>query len=87
MHGVTSWMPAYGPDGGSPLGWTLDVMWRLPDGFRYTTEFLIASACLTFKEERAGFVSLSGVPPPSPTDRLRSQETTATRTLIDARRR
>ncbi len=61
VHGVTSWMPAYGPDG-SPRGWTLDVMRRLPDGFRYTMEFLIASACLTFKEEDAEFVSLSGVP-------------------------
>jgi lysylphosphatidylglycerol synthetase-like protein (DUF2156 family) len=54
-------MPAYGPDG-SPQGWTLDVMRRLPDGFRYTMEFLIASACLAFKEEGAAFVSLSGVP-------------------------
>jgi lysylphosphatidylglycerol synthetase-like protein (DUF2156 family) len=62
VHGVTSWMPAYGTGGGSPQGWTLDVMRRLPDGFRYTMEFLIASACLTFKEEGAGFVSLSGVP-------------------------
>jgi lysylphosphatidylglycerol synthetase-like protein (DUF2156 family) len=61
VHGVTSWMPAYGPDG-TPQGWTLDVMRRLPDGFRYTMEFLIASACLTFKEEDARFVSLSGVP-------------------------
>jgi lysylphosphatidylglycerol synthetase-like protein (DUF2156 family) len=61
VHGVTSWMPAYGVDG-SPRGWTLDVMRRLPDGFRYTMEFLIASACLTFKEEEAEFVSLSGVP-------------------------
>jgi lysylphosphatidylglycerol synthetase-like protein (DUF2156 family) len=37
-------------------------MRRLPDGFRYTMEFLIASACLTFKDEGASFVSLSGVP-------------------------
>ena len=37
-------------------------MRRLPDGFRYTMEFLIASACLAFKEEGAAFVSLSGVP-------------------------
>jgi lysylphosphatidylglycerol synthetase-like protein (DUF2156 family) len=61
VHGVTSWMPSYGADG-SPQGWTLDVMRRLPDGFRYTMEFLIASACLAFKEEGAAFVSLSGVP-------------------------
>ncbi len=60
-HGVTSWMPAYGPDG-TPQGWTLDDMRRLPDGFRYTMEFLIASACLAFKDEDAEFVSLSGVP-------------------------
>jgi hypothetical protein len=62
VHGVTSWMPAYPPGGGAPQGWTLDVMRRLPGGFRYTMEFLIASACLTFKEEGAAFVSLSGVP-------------------------
>ena len=62
VHGVTSWMPAYSPGGGAPEGWTLDVMRRLPDGFRHTMEFLIASACLTFKEEGASFVSLSGVP-------------------------
>jgi lysylphosphatidylglycerol synthetase-like protein (DUF2156 family) len=62
VHGVTSWMPAYAPGGGEPQGWTLDVMRRLPDGFRYTMEFLIASACLTFKEEGARLVSLSGVP-------------------------
>ena len=61
VHGVTSWMPSYGPDG-TPQGWTLDVMRRLPDGFRYTMEFLIASACLAFKDEDAEFVSLSGVP-------------------------
>ena len=62
VHGVTSWMPAYGPGGGEPRGWTLDVMRRLPGGFRHTMEFLIASACLTFKDEGAEFVSLSGVP-------------------------
>jgi lysylphosphatidylglycerol synthetase-like protein (DUF2156 family) len=62
VHGITSWMPAYGPGGGDPEGWTLDVMRRLPDGFRYSMEFLIASACLTFKDEGARLVSLSGVP-------------------------
>ena len=46
-------MPAFAAGGGPPQGWTLDVMRRLPDGFRYTMEFLIASACLTFKEEDA----------------------------------
>ena len=44
------------------MGWTLDVMRRSPDGFRPTMEFLIASACTTFREEGAGVVSLSGVP-------------------------
>ena len=62
VHGVTSWMPAYGPGGGDREGWTLDVMRRLPGGFRYTMEFLIASACLAFQDEGAEFVSLSGVP-------------------------
>ena len=55
-------MTMYGPGGGEPIGWTLDVMRRAPGGFRYTMEFLIASACLAFKEEGARLVSLSGVP-------------------------
>lgn len=62
VHGVTSWMPIYGRLGGEPLGWTLDVMRRLPGGFRYSMEFLISSACLTFKEEECQRVSLSGAP-------------------------
>src|SRR3954468_3406566 len=62
VHGVTSWMPAFSTDGGSPTGWTLDVMRRSPDGFRSSMEFLIASACLAFRDEGAAFVSLSGVP-------------------------
>jgi membrane associated rhomboid family serine protease len=62
VHGVTSWMPFHGSGGGDPSGWTLDVMRRLPQGFRYSMEFLIASACLTFKEEGCPVVSLSGAP-------------------------
>src|SRR3954449_7722363 len=62
VHGVTSWMPAYATDSGSPTGWTLDVMRRAPDGFRSSMEFLIASACVAFQGEGAAFVSLSGVP-------------------------
>ena len=61
VHGVTSWLPVVAP-GGQPRGWTLDVMRRLPDGFRPVTEFLIASACLAFKEQGADLVSLSGAP-------------------------
>ncbi|QMW68259.1 hypothetical protein H4N58_03205 [Mumia sp. ZJ1417] len=36
-------------------------MRRLPDGFRYTMEFLIASGCVAFKEQGYAMVSLSGV--------------------------
>lgn len=61
VHGVTSWLPVHSP-GGEVRGWTLDVMRRLPDGFRPVTEFLIASACLSFREQGASFVSLSGAP-------------------------
>ncbi|MFE7718719.1 bifunctional lysylphosphatidylglycerol flippase/synthetase MprF [Nocardia rhizosphaerihabitans] len=61
VHGVTSWLPVYAP-GGEIRGWTLDVMRRRPDGFRPVVEFLIASACRTFKEEGAEIVSLSGAP-------------------------
>ena len=61
VHGVTSWLPVYSA-GGTVTGWTLDVMRRLPDGFGPVTEFLIASACLSFREQGAAFVSLSGAP-------------------------
>jgi len=62
VHGVTSWMPILEPGRDKPVGWTLDVMRRLPDGFRYSMEFLISSACLTFKEADCRVVSLSGAP-------------------------
>jgi lysylphosphatidylglycerol synthetase-like protein (DUF2156 family) len=61
VHGVTSWLPVYSA-GGKVTGRTLDVMRRLPDGFGPVTEFLIASACLSFREQGAAFVSLSGAP-------------------------
>jgi phosphatidylglycerol lysyltransferase len=61
IHGVTSWLPVFSP-GGEVHAWTLDVMRRLPDGFRPTTEFLIASACLEFQEQGCSYVSLSGAP-------------------------
>ena len=61
VHGVTSWLPVFAP-GGEIRGWTLDVMRRLPDGFRPVTEFLIASACLAFQSSGAQLVSLSGAP-------------------------
>ncbi|MEC3980777.1 DUF2156 domain-containing protein [Amycolatopsis sp. H20-H5] len=61
VHGVTSWMPVH--CGANRVGgWTLDVMRRRAGGFRPVMEFLIASACLAFREEGAGFVSLSGAP-------------------------
>ncbi len=61
VHGVTSWLPV-NAGGGVVRGWTLDVMRRLPDGFRPVTEFLIASACLSFRDAGAEVVSLSGAP-------------------------
>ncbi|NUR15375.1 MAG: DUF2156 domain-containing protein [Dermatophilaceae bacterium] len=61
VHGVTSWMPIHDV-GGAAVGWTLDVMRRLPGGFRYSMEFLIASACLSFRDEGCSVVSLSGAP-------------------------
>jgi lysylphosphatidylglycerol synthetase-like protein (DUF2156 family) len=62
VHGLTSWMPIYDVGGGEPVGWTLDVMRRLPGGFRYSMEFLISSAATAFKEEGCSIVSLSGAP-------------------------
>jgi phosphatidylglycerol lysyltransferase len=62
VHGLTSWMPIYDVGGGEPAGWTLDVMRRLPGGFRYSMEFLISSAAKAFKDEGCRVVSLSGAP-------------------------
>ncbi len=61
VHGVTSWLPVHGPDG-AVRGWTLDVMRRRTGGFRPVIEFMIASACLAFRDEGALIVSLSGAP-------------------------
>ena len=61
IHGMTSWLPVYGP-GGRIRGWTLDLMRRRADAFRPVVEFLIASSSLAFKSEGAEFVSLSGAP-------------------------
>lgn len=62
VHGVTSWMPVYG-EGGTPTGWTLDVMRRRKQGsFRPVVEFLIASTCLAVRDDGATFLSLSGAP-------------------------
>ena len=62
VHGITSWMPVYAS--GRPVGWTLDFMRRNtePGTVRGVMEFLIATAALTFQEEGARFVSLSGAP-------------------------
>ena len=62
VHGITSWMPVYAR--GRPVGWTLDLMRRNtePGTFRGVMEFLIATAALTFQQEGARFVSLSGAP-------------------------
>jgi lysylphosphatidylglycerol synthetase-like protein (DUF2156 family) len=61
IEGVTSWLPVHGEEG-EVTGWTLDVMRRRTDGFRPVMEFMIASACLTFKDQGALTVSLSGAP-------------------------
>jgi lysylphosphatidylglycerol synthetase-like protein (DUF2156 family) len=61
VHAITSWMPVY--DGGHPVGWTIDLMRRNTEGtVRGVMEFLIATAALTFQDEGARFVSLSGTP-------------------------
>jgi hypothetical protein len=62
VHALTSWMPFHEVGGGAPVGWTLDVMRRLPGGFRYSMEFLISSAATAFKEEGCRVASLSGAP-------------------------
>jgi lysylphosphatidylglycerol synthetase-like protein (DUF2156 family) len=60
LHGLTSWLPARRD--GVVVGWTLDVMRRAADAAPGTVEFLIGTAALTFQDEGAEFVSLSGAP-------------------------
>lgn len=60
VHGITSWLPVHRD--GQVVGWTLDFMRRRATGFRGVMEFLIASAALSFQEEGAEFLSLSGAP-------------------------
>ncbi len=60
IHAVTSWLPVY--RNGAIVGWTLDFMRRRNTGFRTSTEFLIAIAALTLKDEGYEFISLSGAP-------------------------
>jgi lysylphosphatidylglycerol synthetase-like protein (DUF2156 family) len=61
LHAITSWLPVY--DAGRPVGWTIDLMRRNTEGtVRGVMEFLITTAALTFQEEGARFVSLSGAP-------------------------
>ncbi len=60
LHGITSWLPVYRD--GIAVGWTLDFMRRPGDGFPGVMEFLIGTAALTFQDEGATFVSLSGAP-------------------------
>lgn len=72
LHGVTSWLPVYGPADadGEPriVGWTLDLMRRRDGGFGPVMEFLIASSAQRFAEEGYEFVSLSGAPLVRPQD-------------------
>jgi len=75
LHGVTSWLPVYGPAGGEGtagkpriLGWTLDLMRRRDGGFGPVMEFLIASSAQHFAAEGYEFVSLSGAPLVRPED-------------------
>jgi phosphatidylglycerol lysyltransferase len=60
LHGITSWLPVY--RGGVVIGWTLDFMRRPATGFPGVMEFLIGTAAMTFQDEGAEFVSLSGAP-------------------------
>jgi lysylphosphatidylglycerol synthetase-like protein (DUF2156 family) len=61
LHAITSWLPVY--EAGRPVGWTIDLMRRNTEGtVRGVMEFLITTAALTFQEEGARFVSLSGAP-------------------------
>lgn len=72
LHGITSWLPVYGPADalGTPhvVGWTLDLMRRRDGGFSPVMEFLIASSAQWFSREGYEFLSLSGAPLVRPAD-------------------
>lgn len=61
LHGITSWLPVYGPDGAVD-GWTLDLMRRRDGGFGPVMEFLIGASAQHFSEAGHSFLSLSGAP-------------------------
>jgi lysylphosphatidylglycerol synthetase-like protein (DUF2156 family) len=60
VQAVTSWLPARRD--GAVVGWTIDVMRRARIASPGIMEFLIGTAALTFQEEGAAWVSLSGAP-------------------------
>ena len=73
LHGITSWLPVYGPHDpatGEPriVGWTLDLMRRRDGAFAPVMEFLIASSAQHFAQQGYEFVSLSGAPLVRPAD-------------------
>lgn len=61
VDGFLSWLPVYA-DGGSVEGWTLDLMRRRDGGFPPVMEYLIASSAVSFREQGARVMSLSGAP-------------------------
>ncbi|MER7960127.1 DUF2156 domain-containing protein [Streptomyces sp. NPDC096030] len=61
LHGITSWLPVYGP-GRTVRGWILDVMRRRKDGFPPVVQFMIASSCAPLRDTGAAYLSLSGAP-------------------------
>lgn len=61
VEGFLSWLPVYGPDG--IRGWTLDLMRRRDGGtFPPVMEYLIGMSAVTFRDEGAQIMSLSGAP-------------------------
>lgn len=78
LHGVTSWLPVYGPDG-TVDGWTLDLMRRRDGGFGPVMEFLIGASAQHFSQAGHSFISLSG----APLVRTESTEATAIYSVLD----
>ncbi|WP_066521557.1 bifunctional lysylphosphatidylglycerol flippase/synthetase MprF [Curtobacterium ammoniigenes] len=57
---VTSWLPSFRD--GRLIGWTLDVMRRLPDAPNGVMEFLVARAVEDARERSLEFIGLSAAP-------------------------
>ena len=81
VHGVTSWMPFHASGGGAPAGRTLDVMRRLPGGFRYSMGSSSPRPALPSKRKGVGSLRCPARHWPGPDRRLGTRHSTGARSI------